>query len=132
MRQLLRLPPIACFLHPAILQCFRIQKHGKRRLCGPRYSRHCDRPDHRGSKRLQAGYDLRNAEKEERQLKVSVLQCKHKPECMFYEKYGVRICTVCLWATKKIFSAVLRMTSNSRKNLYSVNHICDFYFIIRE
>lgn len=38
----------------------------------------------------------------------------------------------CLWATKKIFSAVLRMTSNSRKNLYSVNHICDFYFIIRE
>ena len=33
---------------------------------------------------------------------------------------------------KKIFSAVLRMTSNSRKNLYSVNHICDFYFIIRE
>lgn len=39
---------------------------------------------------------------------------------------------LCLWATKKIFSAVLRMTSNSRKNLYSVNHICDFYFIIRE
>ena len=39
---------------------------------------------------------------------------------------------LCLWAAKKIFSAVLRMTSNSRKNLYSVNHICDFYFIIRE
>ena len=66
----------------------------QRRLCGSCHSRHCDRPDHRGRKRLQAGYDLRNAEKEERQLKVSVLQCKQKPECMFYEKYGVRICTV--------------------------------------
>ncbi|WP_308567806.1 hypothetical protein, partial [uncultured Eubacterium sp.] len=32
------------------------------------------------------------------------------------------LCFLCLWATKKIFSAVLRMTSNSRKNLYSVNH----------
>lgn len=32
---------------------------------------------------------------------------------------------------KDIFGS-FAMTSNSRKNLYSVNHICDFYFIIRE